>query len=170
MTYSPKLSSAFNDTFLRSRHVSAQSGMCSFCTEECDGTCEVALAAVLGGARTVYPTNTGNNQVASEKKFTPLIFPTLTLTAGCLGGRVGGCAENYEEANIYHVQLGRTYGRFNDVKLALPVILPALIKLNWQDYFGGGRLWRGIGRNWRKRKGQGSEPKIENGKSLSLPA
>ncbi len=49
MTYSPKLSSAFNDTFLRSRHVSAQSGMCSFCTEECDGTCEVALAAVLGG-------------------------------------------------------------------------------------------------------------------------
>ena len=48
MTFSPPLSSAFNDTRNRSRHLSPQSGMCSFCTEECEGTCEIALAAVLG--------------------------------------------------------------------------------------------------------------------------
>lgn len=48
MTYSPKASSAFNDTWNRSTFISPQSGMCSFCTEECSGTCEIALAAVLG--------------------------------------------------------------------------------------------------------------------------
>ena len=78
MAYSPKLSSAFNDTYLRSNHISPQSGMCSFCTEECDGTCEIALASVLG-KQTVYPTNTGNNQVASEKDY-PIDFLTLTST------------------------------------------------------------------------------------------
>ena len=31
----------------------------------------------------------------------------------------------------------RTYGREHPVKMALPIVLPALIKLNWQDYFGG---------------------------------
>ncbi len=80
------------------------------------------------------------------------------------GGAVGGCAENYEEANIYHVQLGRTYGRFNDVKLALPVILPALIKLNWQDYFGGAAMAgvsAVIGENARDKD---PNLKIENGK------
>ncbi len=160
MTYSPKLSSAFNDTFLRSRHISAQSGMCSFCTEECDGTCEVALAAVLG-ARTVYPTNTGNNQVASEKIY-PVDFSHFNINGRVFGAV--GCAENYEEANIYHVRLGRTYGRFNDVKLALPVILPALIKLNWQDYFGGAAMAgvsAVIGENARDKD---PNLKIENGK------
>lgn len=77
MTYSPKLSSAFNDTYLRSRHISPQSGMCSFCTEECEGTCEIALAAVLG-ARTVYPTNTGANQIASEKDY-PIDFSHFNI-------------------------------------------------------------------------------------------
>ena len=58
--------SAFSDTRTRSQKLTPCSGMCSFCTEDCAGTCEIGLSAVLGKAM-VYPTNTGSNQIASEK-------------------------------------------------------------------------------------------------------
>jgi len=61
MSYSPKLSSGLTFAKNRSAFISPQSGMCSFCTQDCNGTCELAQAAVLG-AQTVYPTTTGNNQ------------------------------------------------------------------------------------------------------------
>lgn len=44
MSYSPKLASAFNDTQMRSEKI-APSGMCSFCAEECAGTCEIGVSA-----------------------------------------------------------------------------------------------------------------------------
>lgn len=110
--------------------------MCSFCTEDCDGTCEIALAAVLG-ARTVYPTNTGANQVASEKDY-PIDFSHFNINGHVFGAV--GASQTYEEANIYHVKLGRVYGKHNPVRLAMPIILPALIKLNWEDYFSGAAM------------------------------
>ncbi|TJX14559.1 FMN-binding glutamate synthase family protein [Tissierella creatinini] len=136
MTYSPRLSSSFNDTYLRSNHISPQSGMCSFCTEECDGTCEIAIAAVLG-QQTVYPTNTGNNQVASEKDY-PIDFSHFNINGRVFGAI--GANPNYEEANIYRVKLEREYGKYNLVKLSMPIILPALVKLNWEDYFSGAAM------------------------------
>jgi hypothetical protein len=136
MSYSPGISSAFNDTRNRSTHISPQSGMCSFCTEECDGTCEIALAAVLG-AQTVYPTNTGTNQIASEKDY-PIDYSHFNINGHVFG--VSGANPTYEEANIYHVKLGRVFGTHNPVKLTMPIILPALIKLNWEDYFGGAAM------------------------------
>ncbi len=166
MTYSPKLASAFNDTYLRSNHISPQSGMCSFCTEDCNGTCEIALAAVLG-ARTVYPTNTGSNQVASEKDY-PIDFSHFNIN-GRVFGAIGANA-NYEEANIYNVKLEREYGKFNPVKLAMPIILPALIKLNWEDYFAGAAMAGVscvIGEGARNKD---PELKIENGKVVEFPA
>ena len=166
MTYQPKLSSAFNDTYLRSRHISPQSGMCSFCTEECEGTCEVALAAVLG-AQTVYPTNTGSNQVASEKDY-PIDFSHFNINGRVFGAM--GVNENYDEATIYNVKLEREYGKFYPVKLAMPIILPALIKLNWEDYFAGAAMagvMTVIGENARKRD---PELKIENGKIVEFSA
>ena len=65
MSYSPNLSSAFNDTRMRSGQTSF-SGMCSLCSEHCVGTCEIGLSAMRGEIA-VYPTNSGDNQVASEK-------------------------------------------------------------------------------------------------------
>ena len=166
MTYSPRLSSAFNDTSNRSKHISPQSGMCSFCTEECDGTCEIALAAVLG-AQTVYPTNTGANQVASEKDY-PIDFSHFNINGHAFG--VSGANPTYEEANIYHVKLGRVFGEHNPVKLAMPIILPALIKLNWEDYFGGaamGGVCCVIGEDARKKDPQ---LQIQDGKVTHFPA
>ena len=166
MTYSPKLSSSFNDTYLRSNHISPQSGMCSFCTEECDGTCEIALAAVLG-KQTVYPTNTGNNQVASEKKY-PIDFSHFNINGHVFGAT--GTNANYEEANIYNVKLEREYGKFNPVKLTMPIILPALIKLNWKDYFAGAAMAGVTCVIGEEARDKDPDLKIENGKVVEFAA
>ena len=136
MSYSPRLSSGFTFARNRSAFISPQSGMCSFCTQDCDGTCEISQAAVLG-SQTVYPTTTGNNQIASEKDY-PLDFSHFNINGRVFGAQ--GVDENQGEATIFNVNLERTYGSFHPVKMALPVILPALIKLNWQDYFAGAAM------------------------------
>ena len=136
MTYSPHLSSGFTFAKNRSSFLSPQSGMCSFCTQECNGTCELAQAAVLG-AQTVYPTTTGNNQIASEKDY-PIDFSHFNINGRVFGAK--GVNETMEEATIFNVHLERTYGFFNPVTMTMPVILPALIKLNWEDYFAGAAM------------------------------
>lgn len=166
MTYSPKLSSSFNDTYLRSNHISPQSGMCSFCTEDCDGTCEIALAAVLG-QRAVYPTNTGNNQVASEKDY-PIDFSHFNINGRVFGAI--GANENYEDANIYHVKLEREFGKFNPVKMTMPIVLPALIKLNWEDYFAGAAMAGVVCVIGEGSRTKDPELKIENGKVVKFDA
>ena len=166
MTYQPRLSSAFNDTYLRKNHISPQSGMCSFCTEDCDGTCEIALASVLG-KQAVYPTNTGNNQVASEKDY-PVDFSHFNINGRVFGAV--GANESYEAANIYNVRLERHYGKFNPVKLELPIILPALIKLNWKDYFAGAALAGVTCVIGEEARGKDPGLKIEKGKVVEFPA
>lgn len=166
MTYSPNLSSAFNNTKNRSNYLSPQSGMCSFCTEDCAGTCELGLAAVLG-AQTVYPTTTGNNQVASEKDY-PIDYSHFNINGHVFGAQ--GVNPTYEEANIFHVKLEREFGKFNPVKLTMPVILPALIKLNWEDYFGGAAMAGVccvIGEDARNKD---PELQIKDGKVVHFPA
>ena len=165
MSFAPPLSSAFNETKNRSAVLSPQSGMCSFCTAECLGTCELGLSAVLG-ARAVYPTNTGDNQVASEKDY-PIDFSHFNINGRVFGAR--GAQPDGDKATVFNVGLERVYGRENPVKLAMPVILPALIKLNWQDYFGGAAM-AGVSCVI----GEGSPGKdaglvMENGKITSFP-
>lgn len=135
MSYSPKLASAFNDTHMRSDNI-APSGMCSFCAEECVGTCEIGVSA-MRGEMAVYPTNTGTNQVASEKMM-PIDWSHFNIN-GRVFGAVGAAA-NGDEATIFNVETGLTIGKRHPLKLALPVILPALIKLNWPDYFAGAAM------------------------------
>lgn len=166
MTYQPKLSSAFNDTHMRSRHLSPQSGMCSFCTEECAGTCEIALAAVLG-KQAVYPTNTGNNQIASEKDY-PVDYSHFNINGRVFGAH--GADANYEDANIHQVKLERVYGRYHPVRLALPIILPALIKLNWQDYFAGAAMAGVSCVIGEEARDKDPDLVMEQGKIVSFPA
>lgn len=136
MTYSPSLTSGFAFTNNRSKMLSPQSGMCSFCTEECESICEIALAAALG-KQTVYPTTTGTNQIASEKDY-PLDYSHFNINGRVFGAI--GANENSEDATIDDVNLETSYGTLNKVKMTMPIILPALIKLNWRDYFGGAAM------------------------------
>ena len=136
MTYSPTMNSGFTFTRNRSPFVSPQSGMCSFCTEDCAGTCEIALAAVLG-SQTVYPTTTGTNQIASEKDY-PIDYSHFNINGRAFGVMKAG--ETNEDATIFNIDLETEYGAINKVKMAIPIILPALIKLNWRDYFAGAAM------------------------------
>lgn len=106
------------------------------CTEDCAGTCEIALAAVLG-AQTVYPTTTGTNQIASEKNY-PIDFSHFNVNGHVFGAQ--GVRENDTDATIFNVSLARSFGVSNRVKMELPIILPALIKLDWEDYFAGAAM------------------------------
>lgn len=164
MSYSPRLSSAFNDTRLRSGYVSSLSGMCSFCTQECDGTCEIALSAVIG-KRAVYPTNTGNNQVASEKTY-PIDFSHFNINGRVFGAQ--GVEETYEEATVFNVNLEREYGYYNPVKITMPIILPALIKLNYTDYFAGAAMAGVSCVIGEEARDKDPNLKIENGKIVEF--
>jgi hypothetical protein len=166
MTYSPGIGSAFNKTVNQSKWLSPQSGMCSLCTEDCLGTCEIGLAAVLG-ARTVYPTTTGTNQVGSEKDY-PIDYSHFNINGRVFGAI--GADPTYEEATVFNVKLERTYGRDNKVKMALPLFLPALVKLNWEDYYAGAAMAGVtcvIGEDARTK-----DPNllVENGKVIEFPA
>jgi len=136
MSFAIPLASSFNETKNRSSRLSPQSGMCSFCTAECIGTCELGLSAVLG-ARSVYPTNTGNNQVASEKDY-PIDYSHFNIN-GRVFGAVGAEADP-DKATVFNVNLEQTIGRSHPVKLAMPIILPAIVKLNWPDYYAGAAM------------------------------
>jgi hypothetical protein len=134
--------------------------------EDCNTVCELGLAAVLG-ARTVYPTTTGSNQVGSEKDY-PIDFSNFNINGRVFGAT--GVNPTFEEANIFNVNLEQTFGKDNPVKLLMPVILPALIKLNWEDYFGGAAMAGVccvIGEDARNKD---PELVIENGKIVHFPA
>jgi len=137
MSYSPKLTSAFNNSRNRSSLISPQSGMCSLCEDGCGGSCEIGISAVLG-ARTVYPTTTGSNQVASEKDY-PLDYSHFNIN-GRVFGAMGIDNPTADNVAIFNVNLESEYGNENKVKTKLPLILPALIKLNWRDYFAGAAM------------------------------
>ncbi len=136
MSYSLPLSSGFTGARNRSQFLTPMSGMCSFCTEECAGTCEIAMAAVLG-MQTVYPMTTGSNQIAGEKDY-PLDWSCFNINGRVFGAQ--GTGANFEDAEIYNVKLETSYGKDHPVKMTLPIVLPALIKLNWKDYFGGAAM------------------------------
>ena len=165
MSFSPPLGSAFNDTRNRSALLSPQSGMCSFCTAECVGTCELGLSAVRG-AQTVYPTNTGDNQVASEKDY-PIDYSHFNINGRVFGAQ--GAPSGKDGAAIFNVGLGRSYGRENTVKMALPLLLPALIKLNWRDYFAGAAMAGVPCVIGESSPGKDPELKMQDGKITHFP-
>jgi hypothetical protein len=106
------------------------------CTRDCPGTCEIALSAVLG-AQTVYPITTGENQIASEKNY-PVDYSHFNINGRVFGAQ--GMAEDMELATIFNMNLSAAYGTRNRIEMDLPLVLPALIKLNWRDYFAGAAL------------------------------
>lgn len=136
MSYSPNLSSPITGGRNRSEATCSSSGMCSMCVRDCPGTCEIALSAVLG-AQTVYPITTGENQIASEKNY-PVDYSHFNINGRVFGAQ--GLTGDADRASVFQVDLSASYGTRKRIGLDLPLILPALIKLNWKDYFAGAAL------------------------------
>lgn len=137
MSHSPKLSSLFNNTKLRTPNdISDLSGMCSVCSDKCPGLCEIGLSAVRG-IEAAYPFGTANNQFASEKIY-PFDFSHFNINGRVFGAM--GADENSETTNVHSVDISYEFGYERKIKLRAPVILPAMAKLNWQDYYSGAAM------------------------------
>ena len=137
MSYSPTLGSSITNTKMRTpNNISDLSGMCALCSANCIGYCEIGLSAVRG-AEAIYPYRTDQNQFASEKKY-PLDFSSLNINGSVFGAK--GCIKDANEATFPLVNIETEFGLENKVKLKAPIILPAIAKLNWEDYYGGAAL------------------------------
>src|SRR6056297_2246399 len=137
MTYSPKLGSTITKTKMRTPdNISPFSGMCSVCSSNCIGSCEIGLSA-LRGREAIYPYQTDKHQFASEKNY-PIDFSHLNINGRVFGAV--GCDENPYEATYPKVNTEKIIGKHNPIKLKLPIVLPAMAKLNWKDYYAGAAL------------------------------
>ncbi|MGO1468633.1 MAG: glutamate synthase-related protein [Tissierella sp.] len=137
MSFSPVLGTSITNTKLRTpEYVSPFSGMCAVCTENCLGPCEIGLSATRGDEAT-NPYKSDVNQFASQKNY-PLDFSHFNINGRVFGAT--NCDEDPFLATFPKANLNTYFGIKNKIKLKTPVILPALAKLNWQDYFAGAAL------------------------------
>jgi len=137
MSYSPSLGSSITNTRMRTpEHISDFSGMCAVCTSNCTGHCEIGLSAVRG-SEAIYPYETDINQFASEKNY-PLDFSHFNINGRVFGAL--GCLEDSNVATFPKVNINATFGINNKINLKAPIILPAMAKLNWKDYYAGAAL------------------------------
>ncbi len=137
MSLSPKLSTTFTNTKLRTpNNICDLSGMCSVCPESCSGLCEIGLSAIRG-IEVAYPYNTNSQQFASEKKY-PFDFSHFNINGRVFGAY--GAAEDAEQTNVLSANISYEIGCENKIKLKAPIILPAMAKLNWEDYYSGAAM------------------------------
>lgn len=137
MSYSPSLGSSITHTRMRTpEHISDFSGMCAVCTVNCTGTCEIGLSAVRG-SEAIYPFETDINQFASEKDY-PLDFSHFNINGRVFGAI--GCPEDSNFATFPKANINMEFGVHNKIKMKAPIILPAMAKLNWRDYYAGAAL------------------------------
>jgi hypothetical protein len=132
-----RLGSAMTHTAMRdAKDVSDLTGMCSVCTMTCVGPCEIGLSA-LRGTEAIYPYQTDLNQFGSNKPY-PLDWSHFNINGRVFGAE--GCPENSTDATFNTVNLTTTFGIKHPVPVKIPVIMPAMAKLNWRDYFAGAAL------------------------------
>ena len=137
MSFSPKLASTFSNTKLRTPgNICDLSGMCSVCSDNCTGLCEIGMSAVRGWEAT-YPYNTATQQFASEKKY-PFDYSHFNINGRVFGAI--GAPEDPEHTNVLTADISCEIGHEKKIKLKAPIILPAIAKLNWQDYYSGAAM------------------------------
>ena len=137
MNFSPSLSSTITNTKMRTpENTSPFSGMCSTCTADCIGTCEIGKSAIRG-TEALYPVAADKNQFASEKIY-PVDFSNFNINGRVFGAV--GIDVNSKEATYPNVNITTKMGLNDQIKLKAPIILPAIAKLNWKDYYAGAAL------------------------------
>lgn len=84
MSFSTYNASKTNKTKLRTPNdYSSFSGMCSVCTEGCQGACEIGRSAVRG-SELLYSAEPKTSQMASEKVY-PIDFSHFNINGRCYG-------------------------------------------------------------------------------------
>lgn len=125
-----------NKTKLRTpKDYSPFSGICSVCTEDCQGTCEIGRSAVRG-SELLYPVERNTSQSASEKDY-PVDFSHFNINGRCYGS----FGTDQKKKGYPNVNLKNKLGNGKDkIKLKAPYVFPAIAKLNWKGYYTGAAL------------------------------
>ncbi|SKC41171.1 Glutamate synthase domain-containing protein 2 [Maledivibacter halophilus] len=166
VSYSPSLGSSISNTKIRTpENTSDFSGMCTVCTANCTGFCEIGLSAIRG-SEAIYPFETNKNQFASEKDY-PLDFSHFNINGRVFGAL--GCTEDTEAATFPKANIDAEFGIDNKIKLKAPIILPAMAKLNWEDYYAGAALAGVLVVIGEAVVAKDKDLVIENGKVTSSP-
>lgn len=166
MSYSPNLGSSITNTRMRTpNNISNFSGMCAVCSMNCTGSCEIGLSA-LRGSEAIYPYELNNNQFASEKTY-PLDFSHFSINGRVFGAK--GCPENPYSVTFPNADISCEFGVRAKVKLKAPIILPAMAKLNWKDYFAGAALAGVLVVIGEDVAGKDKNLVLENGRVVSSP-
>jgi len=165
MSFSTYNASSVNKTKLRTPNdYSPFSGMCSVCTENCPGPCEIGRSAIRG-SELLYPTERKTSQTASEKDY-PIDFSHFNINGRCYG-LFGSESKGTSYTNV---KLKTDIGKGpNKLKLKAPYVFPAMAKLNWKGYYAGAALSGVIAVIGEDMPTTDPDAVIKNGKVLQLP-
>ena len=165
MSYSRYNTTTANRTKLRTpQDYSPFSGMCTVCTDDCPGPCEIGRSA-MEGSEMLYPTAKATSQMASEKDY-PVDFSHLNINGRCFGND----GTTPDKLAYAHADLSCEIGMGEEkIKLKAPYVFPAIAKLNWKSYYGGAALAGVVAVIGESLPTSDPEAVIENGQVLHLP-
>ena len=132
------MGSPITNTKMRNpKHITDVSGMCSVCTSDCTGLCEIGLSAIRG-TEALVPFASDIYQFASEKKY-PLDFSHFNIN-GRVFGAWGAPEDPYKTAFPY-AEISSSFGIHHKTSITGPFILPAIAKLAWKEYYTGAAIF-----------------------------
>lgn len=167
MSYSIPLASPASKSKLRTpSNFSPFSGMCSVCHGDCVGSCEIGNSA-LRGSEAVYPVVDDKTQTASEKDY-PVDLSHFNISGSTFGAQ--GIEADSDRAIFPRAQLNVEVGRGEEkIRLKAPLLLAAVAKLNWRDYFAGAALAGLIGVIGEDACAKDAKLQVKNGRILKSP-
>ncbi len=132
----------------RSRSVVPMSGLCSRCTDDCTGNCEVFQAS-FRGRELLYPGPFGNITAGGDKDY-PVDYSHLNIQGYALGARgmPDGVVADSNTAIFPSVNTETEYGWDRKVKMKAPVFTGALgsteIARKYWEHFAVGAAISGV--------------------------
>lgn len=140
----PNSNEALN-TRNRSRDVVPSSGLCTRCTDDCQGNCEVYHAS-LRGRELIYPGPFGSVTAAADKDY-PVDYSHLNIQGYALGaeGLPKGVEPGPDTCIFPKVDVETEYGWTRKVRMAAPVFTGALgsteiARKNWEHFAVGAAI------------------------------
>lgn len=132
-------------TVNRSKNVVPSSGLCSRCTDDCTGNCEVFKAS-FRGRELIYPGPFGQVTAGGDKDY-PVDYSHLNIQGYALGARglPQGVEGNPDTATFPGVNTETQYGWDIKVKMKVPIFTGALgsteiARKNWEHFAVGAAL------------------------------
>lgn len=124
------------------KSISPFSGMCTTCSVECPGLCEVAKSA-FRGKEVLYPAPFGAVTAASEKDY-PVDYSHFNIMGGAVGAK--GIEADSDKAIFPNVDTGV---KISDIELEMPIVIAGMGSTNvaanhWEGMAAGAAI-SGIG-------------------------